>query len=104
MSKTKLKKISRLEKEYQELLRKREEAKEEAFKSIGEMVYKNWNIEELEDYDLLEKFIKEKSKEFNSMSENKNELDTFIPDDENKSEEENNSNEVDNENERLEEN
>lgn len=68
MSKAKLKKISKLEKEYQDLLRKREEAEKEAFYSIGELVYKHWNITELDDYDLLEEFIKDKSKEFDNLN------------------------------------
>lgn len=68
MSKAKFNKLTKLEKEIQELIEKQEQAKKDTYYSIGEKIFKEWNLEKNDNYDLLEEFIKDKAKEFNSLS------------------------------------
>lgn len=73
MSKAKFNRLTKLEKEIQELKEKQEQAKRDTFYSIGEMVFKEWDLEVNDDYDLLEEFIKDKASEFSSLSNNSDE-------------------------------
>lgn len=75
MSKAKFNKMAKLEKELQELIEKQEQAKKDTFLSIGEMVFKKWDLENNTDYDVLEEFIEDKAEEFKSMFEGNEEAD-----------------------------
>lgn len=68
MSKAKFNRLSKLEKEIQELKEKQEQAKRDTFYSIGELIFKEWDLEVNDDYDLLEEFIKDKAEEFAKLS------------------------------------
>ena len=67
MSKAKFNKLTKLDKEIEELKRKQQEAKEATFFDIGEQIFKNWNLEENDDYDLLSELIKDKAQEFDQF-------------------------------------